>query len=107
MSCNHDTVTNIELGGEYILVYCGTEFKEAVFVTGEVYSAHTVETFSTAQELIDRGAALGLRCTTEHLIKAMEHGAILPPPVMDELLGYIWDEDIDYIKRMEALGYTQ
>lgn len=105
MACNHDTLTDIKLEDEYVLVYCGTEFKEAVFVTGEVFSAHTVETFSTAQALIDRGLSLGLQCTTEHLIKAMEHGATLPADVLNYLLSYIWEDDIGYQERMKKLGF--
>lgn len=107
MSCNHDTITDIRLEDEYVLVYCGTDFKEGIFASGEVTSAHTVETFSTAQELIDRGVELGLQCSTEHLITAMEHGAILPDDVLAYLLSYIWEDDIGYQERMNELGYKK
>jgi len=107
MSCDHNTIEKITLNSEYALVYCGTNFHDAIFSTRDVESAHTMEVFSTAQGLFDKAFSLGLRCKTKHLLKAMEHGAVLPQEVMDELLGYIWGENPLYIKRMEALGFSQ
>jgi len=113
MSCDHNTITDIVLDNGYALVYCDStlaaaEFVAAEFVTGQVTTAHTVETFATAQELLDRGLALGLQCTTNHLIKAMEHGATLPPDIEALLLSYVWeDEYLTYWERMVALGYEK
>jgi len=108
MSGNYNVVTDIVLDNEYALVYCDDTFVAAEYVTGQVTTVHTTEVFSTAQELLDRGLALGLQCTTNHLIKAMEHGATLPPDIEALLLSYVWeDEYMMYWGRMIALGYEK
>lgn len=108
MICDHGTITNIILPvKKYVLVYCGDTFLAAEFVVNNVSSAHTVEILDSAQDIIDRGLALGLKCTTDHLLTAMEHGAVLPDDVLNHMLSYIWDEDIRIIERIEALGYTK
>ena len=91
---------------KYILIYQGSVFRTAHFATNKVTSKDTVELFNTVQELFDRAYSLGLRCSTDDLLKAMEHGATLPQDVMDELQSYIWEDNPLYIKRMEALGYV-
>lgn len=92
---------------KYILVYQGNSFLSAHFATNKVSSNDTVEIFDTAQELFDRAFALGLRCKTKHLLAAMEHGAVLPQVVMDELFSYIWDMGPIWEQRMSALGYEK
>lgn len=108
MSCNHDTVANINLDEpKCVLVYCGDQLVQAGFVINEVSSAHTVEVYDTAQEVIDRGLELGLTCSEDHMIRAMEHGAVLPDEVMDYLHSVVWDMDLAYGERMEALGHPK
>lgn len=106
MICDHDTITNVEAEDQYILVYCDSLFIMAGFTGGLTSSAHTIETFNTAQALLDRGIELGLDCTIEHLIKAMEHGATLPGDVEAYLLSVVWDDN-QYTERMKELGYTK
>lgn len=108
MSCNHDTVTNINLDEpKCVLVYCEDKMIQAGFVINEVSSAHKVEVFDTAQEVIDRGLSLGLTCSVDHMISAMENSAVLPDEVMDYLHSVIWDMDLAYGERMEALGHSK
>jgi hypothetical protein len=107
MICTHNTVTNVTTNDKYVLVHCGDDLIMAKFTGGETSSSHNVEVFDTAQEIIDRGLELGLTCSVDHMLTAMEHGAILPQDSLDKLHLVVWDMDIDYINRMKALGYTQ
>lgn len=108
MICDHSTLTDIVLPeNKFVLVYCGDTLIAAEFVVNNVTSSHTVEILDSAQDIIDRGLALGLKCTTDHLLTSMEYGAVLPADVLAYMLSYIWDEDDRSINRMEALGYTQ
>lgn len=100
-------ITDITVNNKYVLIYSGDTYKSGTLTTGQVTSPFTVEVFDTVQKIFDRGLALGLKCSTENLIDMMEKGAVIPAPVEADLLSYIWEEDIGYVQRMEALGYTQ
>lgn len=110
MICDHNTMTDIVLPeNKYVLVYCDDKFISAGFVINNVTTAHTVELFDTAQELIDRGRDLGLadQVGIENLITAMEHGAVLSDDGLAGLLSVAWLIDIGYGQRLEALGFTR
>tara|TARA_R110002020_G_scaffold248845_2_gene462831 strand:+ start:912 stop:1250 length:339 start_codon:yes stop_codon:yes gene_type:complete len=110
MSCDHNTITDLDLGEDkYVLVYCNDKFIFADFVVNKVTTAHTVEVYDTAQEIIDRGRDLGLadQVDLETLIKAMEHGATLSDDALNALLSVVWQLDMSYGIRMEALGFTR
>jgi len=108
MSCDHNTITDITLPAEkYILIYCGSDFIDAVFLKNKVTSAHTVEIFDTVQETIDRGVELGLVCGVGHLVTALEHGATLNQDCWNILNANVWEVGSPYRKRMEDKGYTK
>lgn len=108
MSCDHTTLTDIVVEGKYTLVYCGGNLITGKLVTGKVTSAHTVELFDNVQGLIDRGVTLGLQCSdVDFLLRALEHGGVLPHDHMEYLHSVVWDADISFQKRMIALGYTK
>jgi len=107
MSCDHNVRTDTKKKSQYCLVYHDTDLQMAGHTRGQTSSRHTTETLSTPQKLIDRGLALGLTFTTNHLIGALEDGVTLPQSNLDSLLAVVWNMDYDIIKRMEALGYTK
>lgn len=108
MSCNHDIITDLDLpDNKHYLVYCDSVLIDSGHAKNKITSAHTVETFTAAQAHINKGLALGLPMKVDHLIKAMEHGATLPANVIDDIHAVVWDMDMDYGKRMEALGHSK
>jgi hypothetical protein len=100
-------ITDIVVDNKYVLLYDGTTLKSSTLTTGNVTSPFTVETFTDPQAHMNRGLALELTFSTEHLIKAMERGVTLPQEAIDGPLGGVWEDDIGYQQRMEALGYTK
>ena len=100
-------ITDITVNNKYVLLYDGLTLKSNTLTTGQVTSPFTVETFTTPQSHMNRGLALGLTFSTEHLIKAMERGVTLPQAVLDGPLGGVWEGDIGYQLRMEALGFAR
>lgn len=107
MTCDHNTITNIVVDNKFVLIYCGDRAMSGCLVTGEVKSAHTVETFDTVQQLVDRVEALGFECCTEYLISAMELGATLSSELMTYLHSIVWGGDIGHQMRMIALGHSE
>ena len=97
-------LTDIIVNNKYVLIYDGLELKSGTLTTGQVTSPYIVETYDTAQEIVDRGLALGLTCDTEYIITAMEHGIILPQENMDDLIAGIPYMDVGHQIRMIALG---
>lgn len=106
MICDHGTIKKTTTEAQFTLVYCGTKALFAKYTSASTESRHTTETFETIQELIDRGLSLGLTCGINYLIKALEHGAVLPQDVMDDLLAVVWESGRLNAIRMEALGHV-
>ncbi len=110
MLCDHDTKTirEIYVENKYVLIYCDGVLKSGKLVTGNVTTLHSYEIFDDVQGLVNRAEALGMQCTDlDMLIKVMEHGGVLPDDHMNYLLDNVWDADIGFQFRMEALGYTR
>lgn len=107
MICDHNTIKKTSTEDQFTLVYCDTKVLFAKYTSASTESLHTTETFETIQELIDRGLDLGLTCSIEYLIKALEHGATLPDDVLAGLLDVVWDSGKTNTDKMEALGYKK
>lgn len=107
MICDHNTIKKTSTESQFTLVYCGSEVLFAKYTSESTESRHTTETFETIQELIDRGLDLGLSCSVDFQIKALEHGAFFPPEIMTALLGVVWDLGKTISDRMNALGYEK
>ena len=108
MSCDHNTITNLDLpSNKHYLVYCDGELIATGDTKNEISTPHEVETFVAAQAHANRGLALGLSFSIDHKITALENGATLPQNIIDGILDVVWDMDMDYGLRMEALGYTR
>lgn len=107
MACDHNTTTDTAKGDKYILVYCGEKLLMAAYSGGTTSTAHTVEIMNSAQELLDRGLTLGLKCSIDQLLDAAEHGAILNDFCEAYLFSEVWNMDISFIDRAKALGYAE
>jgi len=105
MICDHSTIKKTTTEAQFTLVYCGNKALFAKYTSESTESRHTTETFETVQELVDRGLSLGLTCSVDFLIKALEHGATLPDDIMIDLLGVVWDSGYLNTVKMKALGY--
>lgn len=106
MICDHSTIKKTSTDKNFTLVYCDGKALFAKYTSSSTESRHNTETFETIQELIDHGLALGLTCSVEYLIKALDHGAALPADVMTGLLGVVWDSGEPNTIKMKALGYA-
>lgn len=106
MICDHSTLTNTTSQDQYVLVYCGTTVLFAEYTGYVTSTCHNVETFETAQDLVDRGLDLGLQCGDDFMLKAMEHGATFPTDIMEYLHSLVWTSSSRNVERMKALGYS-
>lgn len=99
-------ITDIIVTNKYVLIYDGEELKSGSLTTGQVTSPFTVETFDTAQEILDRGVELGISCDTEYQLQLMEHGAIMPEPRISLIKENVPYMDVGHRIRMVALGHA-
>lgn len=99
-------ITDITVNNKYVLVYDGLIFKSGTLTTGQVTSPFTVEVFDNIQDIIDRGAALGLVCPVNYLVEALENGASLSSDCWEIINNVVWVIGSPYRSRMEAMGYS-
>ena len=106
MSCDHDTLTNLDLSNkEYTLIYC-SNFVAADF-TKKVMGRHNIESFTTYSALESRVSTLSLTVGLDYSVKFLEQGAVPTQSELDSIISAVWTlDDIELIRRMESLGHS-
>lgn len=99
-------ITDITVVNKFVLLYDGLTLKSGTLTTGNVTTPFTAEPYDTAQEIVDRGLALGLTCSTEYQIAIMEHGASFPSEILDSLKTHSPNMDVGHKIRMVHLGHV-